>query len=158
MACEKQQYTGRDVVVEFSTTCGNSIPTDFRRLGALRGKSLSAEWDTTDVTADDSPGNNTEQLVTYINRNVDLDGISRRDEIKNQDFLEDYVNNVAGESNFQPDGWIRLTRPSSANGGTSKVYTFPVVFISFSIDAPYDGGVTYSCAVLGQGDLTVQYV
>lgn len=159
MACNPDKYVGRDVVVEVYLDCTETAPTSgWLRLGALRGKGLETSWDTTDVTADDSPANQTEELVTFVNTTLSLDGISRGAEVANQDALEDYVNNAAGAANFQPRGWVRVTRPSQKGGNSSKVYTFPCLFTSFSIDAPYDGGVTYSSEVTSQGAVDIQYV
>lgn len=159
MSCDSDKYTGRDVIVEFVPECSDTAPTvGWLRLGALRGKGLETSWDTTDVTADDSPSNQTEELVTFISTTLNLDGISRGAEIANQDVLEDYVNNAGDVARFQPKGWVRVTRPSAFEGNSSKVYTFPCLFINFSIDAPYDGGVTYSSEVRSQGKVDIQYV
>jgi len=153
------KYLGRDIVVEFVTGDTPTAPADaeFKRLGALRGKGLETSWDTTDVTADDSEGNQTENLATFINTTLSLDGISRNDDASNQDELEDYVNNADDTPNFQPYGWVRVTRPSSKTGMIAKVYTFRCMFTSFSIDGPYDGGVTYSCEVSAEGKVGITY-
>lgn len=159
MACDSDKYVGRDVVVEFVPECSDAEPVSgWLRLGALRGKGLETSWDTTDVTADDSPDNQTEELVTFVSTSLSLDGISRGAEIANQDVLEDYVNNAANVARFQPRGWVRVTRPSAYQGATSKIYTFPCLFTSFSIDAPYDGGVTYSSEATSQGRVAITYV
>ena len=159
MACNPDKYVGRDVIVEFVPECFDTEPVSgWLRLGALRGKGLETSWETTDVTADDSPSNQTEELVTFVSTTLSLDGISRGAEVANQDTLEDYVNNAAGAANFQPKGWVRVTRPSQSGGNSSKIYTFPCLFTTFSIDAPYDGGVTYSCEVTSQGQVDISYV
>lgn len=159
MNCNSDKYTGRDMVVEFVAACSEDAPTSgWLRLGALRGKGLETSWDTTDVTADDSESNQTEQLATFISTTLSLDGISRGAEVANQDILEDYVNNAANVDRFQPFGWVRVTRPSQYDGNTSKIYTFPCLFDSFSIDAPYDGGVTYSSNAISQGRVQIDYV
>lgn len=153
------KYLGRDIVVEFVTGDTLTPPADgdYKRLGALRGKGLETSWDTADVTADDSDGNQTENLATFINTTLSLDGISRNDDASNQDELEDYVNNAADAANFQPYGWVRVTRPSTKTGFTAKTYVFRCMFTSFSIDGPYDGGVTYSCEVTAEGKVAIDY-
>lgn len=157
--CDNDKYTGRDVVVEFVAACSETAPeSGWLRLGALRGKGLETTWATTDVTADDTVGNQTEELATFVSTTLNLDGISRGAEVANQDILEDYVNNAAGVSRFQPLGWVRVTRPSQKDGNKSKIYVFPVLFTNFSIDAPYDGGVTYSCTATAQGKVQISYV
>jgi hypothetical protein len=159
MTCESDKYTGRDVVVEFVPECSDSEPVvGWLKLGALRGKGLETSWDTTDLTADDSPANQTEERATFVSTTLSLDGISRGAEIANQDVLEDYVNNSADTNNFQPLGWVRVTRPSQKGGNSNKIYTFPCLFTSFSIDAPYDGGVTYSSEASAQGKISITYV
>jgi predicted secreted protein len=153
------KYLGRDIVVEFVTGDTLTPPSagSYLRLGALRGKGLETSWDTTDVTADDSEGNQTENLATFINTTLSLDGISRNDDESNQDALEDYVNNSTDAANFQPYGWVKVTRPSTTTGNVAKVYTFRCMFSSFSIDGPYDGGTTFSCEVSAEGKVAITY-
>jgi predicted secreted protein len=145
-------FVGRDVIVSFSLNQSTTVvPSDFKRLGAVRGKEFGPEWDTVDVTADDSPNQLKENLVTFKTFNISLDGIAREEEIKNQDELEDYI---IAPVNDQPCGWLRIVRPSK---GGSKTYDVPVLFTSFRITAPYDDGSTWSLEAPSNGAITTTF-
>ncbi len=80
MACEAGAFTGRDVVVYYAIGCPESQPAngDYKRLGMMRGKTVSAEWDTADATADMSAAYTQENLVTYKNISFSGDGVTRK--------------------------------------------------------------------------------
>lgn len=148
-------YTGRDVIVSFSLNQDPLVvPGDFKRLGAVRGKDFGVEWETTDVTADDSPNLQKENLVTFKSFPITLDGISRDEETKNQDELEDYT---LLPTNDQPFGWLQIVRPSTVSGNTLKTYQVPVIFSQFKIGAPYDAGVTFNLEAASNGAVVVTY-
>ncbi|EGX8027055.1 hypothetical protein JHG11_004666, partial [Salmonella enterica subsp. enterica serovar Infantis] len=69
MACEAGAFTGRDVVVYYAIGCPEVQPTAsaYQRLGMMRGKTVNAEWETADATADMSAAFTQENLVTYKN-------------------------------------------------------------------------------------------
>jgi predicted secreted protein len=145
-------FVGRDIVVSFSLNQSTTVvPNDFKRLGAVRGKEFGPEWDTIDVTADDSPQNLRENLATFVKFDVSLDGISREEEIKNQDEIEDYV---ISPTNDQPCGWLRIVRPSKAG---TKTFDVPVIFTNFRTTGPYDDGVTWSMDSISNGAITTTY-
>ena len=148
-------YTGRDVIVSFSLNQDPTVvPNDFKRLGAVRGKDFGTEWETTDVTADDSPNLQKENLVTFKSFPITLDGISREEETKNQDELEDYT---IVPTNDQPCGWLQIVRPSASGGNTLKTYQVPVIFTQFKIGAAYDAGVTFNLESMSNGAVVITY-
>lgn len=148
-------FTGRDVIVYFSKDQDNTVvPNDFKRIGAVRNKEFGPEWDTIDVTADDSPNLQRENLVSYQSFNVSLSGVSRTEELKNQDELEDYVTDPV---NDQPCGWIRVVRPTNTGGNTTKVYNIPVIFTSFKQSAPYEDAVSWTLEAPSNGGVVVAY-
>ena len=113
-------YVGREVAVEYSLNQSTTvIPSDFVVLGAMRAKSFGNEWDTIDVTADNSPGNTRQNLATYKTFNPSGSGISHGDDALNQDALELYVN---APTNGQPCGWIRITQ-TNRRINNENVYT-----------------------------------
>ncbi len=148
-------YVGRDILVRYSLDSSTTvIPTDFVRLGAVRNKEFGSEWDTVDTTADDSPNFTKENLATFQAFNTSLSGVSRGEEIRNQDALEDHVAVPPAESNNQPCGWIQIVRPSR---GSTKTYTVPVLFNSFRITGPYDDAATWAMEALSNGLVTITY-
>ena len=148
-------FVGRDVIVYYSTNQDNDVvPNDFVRLGAVRTKDFGPEWDTVDATADDSPNNLRENLVTFKTFNISLGGVTRTEEQKNLDVLEDYVISPA---NNQPCGWIRVVRPTAHGGNTSKQYDVPVIFTSFRQSAPFDDLVQWTVEAPSNGSVTVSY-
>lgn len=148
-------FTGRDVIAYFSLSQDNTVvPNDYVRLGSVRNKEWGPEWDTADVTADDSPELQRENLVTFQSNNISLSGISRTEEIKNQDELEDYINDPI---NNQPCGWIRLVRPSNYQGATTKIYDIPVQFTSFRQTGPYEDGVSWTLEAPSNGKTVINY-
>ena len=147
---------GRDAIVFFSLNQDNTVvPNDYKRLGAIRNKEFGPEWETVDATADDSPNNTRETLVTFKTMNVSLNGVTRQEELKNQDELEDYVISPA---NNQPCGWIRIQRPSDVSGETVKQYDIPVLFTSFRQTAAYDDVMTWAMEAPSNGATTITYL
>ena len=102
-------YVGRDIAVFYSLSQDNTtVPSDYVPLGYVRNKEFGPEWETVDTTADSSPGQSRERLVTYKSEDVSLAGISRQDEVQNQERLLQYVETP---TNGQPCGWVRTYCP-----------------------------------------------
>lgn len=155
MAGESGAYAGRSVTVAYSLSQDNTtVPNDFVLLGAVRNHEWGPEWDTIDATAADSPNLQRETLTSYQSFNVSLNGVSRTEEIKAQDDLEDYITIPA---NDQPCGWVQITRPSNENGAAAKIYYIPVIFQSFRISAPYEDVTTWTLEAPSNGRVVTEY-
>lgn len=147
-------YTGASVVVSFSLNQDNTVvPNDYKRIGAVRSKDFGPEWETVDATADDSASQTRENLVTFKSFNPTFSGVSRQEESKNLDELEDYV---IAPANDQPCGWIRIERP--AKNSTTKTYDIPVIMSNFKITGNYDAVVEYNFDSISNGAVTITYV
>lgn len=147
-------YTGASVIFSFSLDQSNTVvPTDYKRIGAVRSKSFGVEWDTVDVTADDSPSQTKENLVTFKSFDPTLSGVSRQEESKNLDELEDYVINPV---NGQSCGWVRVERPSK--NSTTKTYDIPVIFTNFKFTSSYDAPTEWNMDSISNGAVTITYV
>lgn len=138
--CKQTKIIGRVAVLEYFIGCGDVLPTssDWKRLGAMRTKELTLEWDTTDATADDSIGALRENLATFQTMSISGDGTLKVSGVGSANLIE-MTKHVANPlaTGGQPTAWIRLTFPD-------------ITFISFMIvtnmsrSAPYDDVVTYS--------------
>jgi predicted secreted protein len=75
--CKNQKFVGRTAILEYAIGCGDEMPAaaDWKRLGAMRAKELTIEWETTDATADDSIGALRENLATFQTLSVSGDGV-----------------------------------------------------------------------------------
>lgn len=154
MSCSSDKFIGRDVAVYYSLQddC-DSVPVDFVRLGALRGKDFGTEWENVDVTADTSEGQVKQYLATFKDFNPSFDGLVSKAADDNQSALELHVNNPPEASGYQPSGWIRIVRPLAT--GTTRTYELPVLFTSFSLSAPYAEAVTMNLATQSRGAVTI---
>ncbi|OZI57670.1 Ig-like domain-containing protein [Bordetella genomosp. 4] len=138
--CKNKKYVGRDVVLEYVIGCGDTLPTpsEWKRLGSMRTKDFSAEWDAADGTADDSIGNLRENLSTFLAFSVSGDGtlVNTGPSGENlKELTKHFFNPVA--TGGQPNIWTRLTYPDL----TFIAYTR---MASFGRSAPYDDVATYS--------------
>jgi hypothetical protein len=150
MAGTSGAYVGRDVVVYISYNQDQSaIPNDFTR---IRNKEFGAEWEDVDATADDSPDFTRENLVTFKSFPVTLDGVSRQEESKGLDTLEDYVINPP---NGQPCGWLKIVRPSK--NSQNKTYYVPMIFTSFKTTSAYDDVVKWNMDSKSNGAVSIEY-
>ena len=145
------KYIGKSVAFEFAIAAANAIPSGltFAPLGAMRDKSIGIKWDTTDVTADDSPDSTKESLATFKAVDISGSGVSRGSERPNQDLLEAFINKPTAVTGFQPCVWLRLTHPSG------KVYVGYFLCSEFSTDAPYSDAITWSLKATSNGSLTI---
>lgn len=140
MACEKQKFVGRDVVLEYYIGCGDVLPLEnqWKRLGSMRTKDFTLEWETTDATADDSIGNLRENLATFQSLSVSGDGTLKASGAGSANLIEitKHVANPAATGG-QPVAWIRLTFPD-------LTFTAFMIVTNMSRSAPYDDVATYS--------------
>lgn len=147
-------FVGRGVAVYVSYSQDPTVvPNDYVRIGAVRNKEFGPEWDTVDATADDSPNQTRENLVTFKTFNPSLSGIARTEEDRHHDAIEDYVTNP---TNDQPYAWIRVERPSKND--TIKTYDIPVILTSFRFTANYDQPTEWSLEAISNGGVTITYV
>lgn len=140
MACNKTKYVGRDVVLEYFIGCGDTLPlpADWKRLGSMRTKEFTLEWETTDATADDSVGSLRENLATFQTLSISGDGTLKHAGAGGANLTEmtkHVANPVA--TGGQPTAWFRMTFPD-------------LTFIAFMLvsnmsrSAPHDDVSTYS--------------
>jgi predicted secreted protein len=145
------KYIGKSVAFEFAIAAATAIPSSltFAPLGAMRDKSIGIKWDTTDFTADDSPGATKEQGATFKTVDISGSGVSRGPERPNQDALEAFINTPTAVTGYQPCVWLRLTHPSG------KIYVGYFLCSEFSTDAPYADAITWSLTATSNGALTI---
>lgn len=138
--CTNPKYVGKNVILEYAIGCGDVMPSedDWNRLGSMRTKEFSTEWDTTDVTADDSVGSLRESLATFQTLSMSGDGIHKVSGVGAAELkaINMHVLNPI-ETGGQPFAWFRITFPDIT------IIAFMLV-TSFSRAAPYDDAVTYS--------------
>lgn len=142
-------FTGRDVIVEFAIADELAAVggLSFQRLGMMRAKSISTNWDTADTTADQSPGFTRQSLVTFKAVEFSGDGVSYSDAAYNQKILNAHaVSPGAGTAN-QPKAWFRLTFPDGS------YYRGPFIITSWESANPYDTECTWSITANSNGDV-----
>ena len=144
MACEAGAFTGRDVVVYYAIGCPESQPAngDYKRLGMMRGKTVSAEWDTADATADMSAAYTQENLVTYKNISFSGDGVTRKEDVYAQNALKRHVYNPPAETSNQPYVWLKII----------------FMVTSWEDEAPHDDVATWSIEASSAGQVDVRDV
>lgn len=153
MACEAGAFTGRDVVVYYAIGCPESQPAngDYKRLGMMRGKTVSAEWETADATADMSAAFTQENLVTYKNISFSGDGVTRKEDVYAQNALKRHVYNPPAETSNQPYVWLKIISPNDITEG-------PFMVTSWQDEAPHDDVATWSIEASSAGSVDVRDV
>lgn len=140
MACNKTKYVGRDVVLEYFIGCGDVLPLEnqWKRLGSMRTKDFTLEWETSDATADDSIGALRDNLATFQSLSVSGDGTLKASGVGSASLIEitKHVANPAATGG-QPVAWVRLTFPD-------LTFTAFMIITNMSRSAPYDDVATYS--------------
>ncbi|EEK7058978.1 phage tail tube protein [Salmonella enterica] len=151
--CEAGAFTGRDVVVYYAIGCPESQPAngDYKRLGMMRGKTVSAEWDTADATADMSAAYTQENLVTYKNISFSGDGVTRKEDVYAQNALKRHVYNPPAETSNQPYVWLKIISPNDITEG-------PFMVTSWEDEAPHDDVATWSIEASSAGSVDVRDV
>ena len=140
MACEKTKFVGRDVVMEYFIGCGNVLPQpdQFKRIGSMRTKEQTMEWESTDATDDSSIGALREQLATFLSFGISGDGTVKKtanDSAHLVELTKHFANPVA--TGGQPKAWMRMTYPD-------LTFTCYMLLTNLSRSAPYDDVTTYS--------------
>jgi predicted secreted protein len=138
--CANPKYLGRDVILEYAIQCGDVVPTSgqWKRVGSLRTKEFTLEWDTTDTTADDSIGALRENLATFQTMSITGDGTAKAFGAGSANLIE-LTKHVAkpDATGGQPVAWIRLTFPD-------LTFTCFMIVTNMSRSAPYDDVATFS--------------
>lgn len=138
--CKNQKFVGRTAILEYAIGCGDAMPADadWKRLGAMRAKELTIEWETTDATADDSIGALRENLATFQTLSVSGDGVLKVAGTGAAALIALTKHVVKPEATGgEPVAWIRLTFPD-------LTFTFFAIVTNMSRSAPYDDVATYS--------------
>lgn len=140
--CNAGALIGKNLAVEFALLCPNIEPTelDWKRLGAMRSKSLDLAWDTIDTTTDSSKGAIRSAMASFQTLSFSGDGLVSKEfteQIDNYFNLLKHVAQPPAETGGQPLGWLRLT-------DEIKTWVIPVLFSNFSESAPYDDAQSYS--------------
>jgi predicted secreted protein len=143
-------FVGRDVTVEFAiaeedATVGSLT---WLELGMMRGKSLSSNWDTADVTGDKSPAYTRQNLVTFKQVEFSGDGVTYDDAAFNQNDFRTQAISPGSTTSNQPKVWFRLTLPGVGS------YVGPFIVTSWEDTGPYDDGATWSLSALSNGDVS----
>lgn len=130
-----------------------AAPTDtgspvWSRLGGMRAKDISWQWDTADGTDDTSPDFTKEELATFKSVSINGDGVARFDVASNQEAFEAAVTTPGASTAYQPYVWLQLVYP---NG---KSYQGPFLVSSFGVSAPYSDVITFSMEARSAGQIT----
>lgn len=140
---------GVDVLVYVKKT-GTSSPV---LIGGQRGASLEVSKDTIEVTSKGSVNGNTlakEFVPGWASWSVSCDGLI----VDGAEAYELFVNEIMnGKGEF--DLIMRLEGDVSEGG---KFFRGTAIANKFSLDAPYDGAMTYSVSFVGTGKLELAEV
>lgn len=150
MTCKSTAGVGRDVAAFYAIGCPETKPAEaaFKRLGMCRSKSTNINWNTTDATADTSPDQTTESLVTTKEKTISIDGVSRGDDVNNQSALFNHIDKPETTNN-QPYVWVRLV-----NNVMGITIEGCYLITSLSEEYPYDDVCTWSIEGTSAGEIT----
>lgn len=139
MGCETNRYSGKIVTLEYAIECGDVEPTTWKRLGAMRTKSLTFTWDTNDATADDAIASIRSNIATWLNVELSADGVAIRGDsqlaIDQRDLRKHFLNPT--ETGGQPIIVVRITAPD-------LTFVFAMLMSSYGLEYPYDDTATWS--------------
>lgn len=141
MPCETNRYVGKDVTLEYVIACGDEMPleSDWKRLGAMRTKSLTFSWDTVDATADDALTAIRSNLATWMNFELSADGVAIRGDspiaVDQRDLKKHFLNPT--ETGGQPIIVVRVTAPD-------VTYICAMLLSNYTLEYPYDDVATWS--------------
>ncbi len=146
-------YTGRNVILEFVESCGDTDPTLLTYLpaGSVNQKDVNVGTTTTDNTSDDTTGVQS-ALVTYLTFSATLAGFATQSDgaTVNQALLKKYLVNevIAGR---QPSVFIRIIFPDityyafcNVTSSTNSASSTEAVTYNFEFTAtatPSDSGI-----------------
>lgn len=143
--------TGRKIAVYYVIGNPDTKPAeaDYKRLGMIRGKTRGVNWNTIDATADTSPDNTTESLVSTNEKTLSFDGVSRGDDIQNQNALLDHIEDPSQDTDGQPYAWMKIVNPI-----INRVIEGCYLFTSLNEEYPYDDVCTWSIEGTSAGKIT----
>lgn len=146
-------FVGRDVLVEYAVGLETATPASltYKVLGMMRGKELSASWDSADTTGDKSEAFTRTSLVTFKSVEFSGDGVTYTDDVHNQIDFESNVVNPPVETNYQPKFWLRITYPN-------KVYTGPFLVTEFTNSTAFDAEATWSISASSNGAVVLNFI
>lgn len=141
MACKQQKFPGKLVVIRYFIGCPDVLPTEaeWKRLGSMRSKEYTIDWDTTDGTDADSIGSIRENVATFMSLSLSGDGTSHATGAAAASVveLEKHVSNPVATGG-QPCAWFQIIDPRVTR-------TCYMLISSFSpLSAPYDDITTWS--------------
>lgn len=141
------KHIGRLLVLEIAIAPPSADPAGltFLRVGAMRDKSLSVDWETADGTTDDSADFNKEESATFKVITLSGSGVYDDTDAKNVELLEDHILAPGVSTSGQPHAWVRLTYPSG------RIMRGCMLFKQWKIDAPYTDYMTYSTEATSAG-------
>lgn len=137
-------YVGKNVIVEFVESCGDTDPTllTYLPIGATNQKDVNVGTTTTDTTSDSTSGVQS-SIVTFLTFSATVSGFATSEDGlgSNQALIKKYLVNevIAGR---QPTGWVRCIFPDvtyyafcnvteNSNGApTTDATTFSFTFTS----------------------------
>lgn len=138
--CKSNKYVGRSCVLEYAIGCGDKLPeeNEFKKISAMRAKSMTLEWDTIDATADDSKGGVRENLAGYQTFSISGSGVCKAAGEGSKELIQ-LTKHVANPTatNGQPYAWLRLTF-------LDVTFTAFCIITNMGREAPHDDVVTYS--------------
>ena len=142
-------FTGRDIGIEYAIATEDAVPASltYKRLGMMRGKSMKTSWDTTDTTADRSPGFTKTNLVTFKSVEFSGDGVAYTDAAYNQSEFKVNAISPGVATAFQPKVWLRMIDP---DGGK---YEGPFIINEYSDDRPHSEVATWSISGMSNGNV-----
>lgn len=140
MVCKSQKIVGADVVLEYAIGCGDRLPieSEWKRMGSMRTKEFSIEWDSADTTDDGSKGRMREMMATFLSLSMSGDGtvkVSGEGSANAKEIAKHIADPVA--TGGQPTVWMRMTFPD-------LTYIAYMMFSSYGRSAPFDDVVTFS--------------
>lgn len=143
--------TGRKIAVYYVIGNPDTKPAeaDYKRLGMIRGKTRGVNWNTIDATADTSPDGTTESLVSTNEKTLSFDGVSRGDDIQNQNALLDHIEDPSQDTDGQPYAWMKIVNPI-----INRVIEGCYLFTSLNEEYPYDDVCTWSIEGTSAGKIT----
>lgn len=143
--------TGRKIAVYYAIGNPDTKPAeaDYKRLGMIRGKTRGVNWNTIDATADTSPDGTTESLVSTNEKTLSFDGVSRGDDIQNQNALLDHIEDPSQDTDGQPYAWMKIVNPI-----INRVIEGCYLFTSLNEEYPYDDVCTWSIEGTSAGKIT----
>lgn len=115
----------------------------------IRGKTRGVNWNTIDATADTSPDGTTESLVSTNEKTLSFDGVSRGDDIQNQNALLDHIEDPSQDTDGQPYAWMKIVNPI-----INRVIEGCYLFTSLNEEYPYDDVCTWSIEGTSAGKIT----